>query len=186
MKRKKLLNLTAALIVALPAIIIMSIYHSIAIAYDPAFSRGDMISHTTPTPYVTSSRFTPTTSHMTPTIMVVSKQWLANQLAERFIKSGLQFNRVAKVKEADYIPDTLKFKECLKFQMATMDRLLGGCVITFDSVEDLNKLKEHYLALNEKGEFHTWSFSKDNVLVILSGELSEEQARSYEASLYSI
>lgn len=186
MKRKRNLILAAALIIALPAIII----HSIAIANSGGCNPCQGLGfRPTITPTPISHTYTPTTptiSHVMPTIIVVSKHWLANQLAERFIKSGLPFNRVEKVKEADYIPATSKFKECLKFQMAAINRVLGGCVITFENVEDLNKLKEHYLALNEKGEFHTWSFSKDNVLVVLSGELSEEEARLYEASLYSI
>ncbi|MBI4843357.1 MAG: hypothetical protein HY809_03405 [Nitrospirae bacterium] len=141
----------------------------------------------------TVPQFTRTSSHAgigTYHIMIHAyfhKQWFAGNVIEKFKTAGIELNAVERVKEADYIPMGLSIKECLKFEKASVNNFIAsGCIITLNTVDDLNKLKEHYLTLNAKGEFYTWSFSKDNVLIVLSGNMAEEEARQFEKALYNL
>ena len=74
-------------------------------------------------------------------------------------------------------------KEAVSFDLSSLGKDAGGSINTFKYREDLKDLQKHFLALNEKGELHTWSFVKDNVLLILTGNVPEEIARLYETAL---
>ncbi|MBI4826013.1 MAG: hypothetical protein HY807_06280 [Nitrospirae bacterium] len=105
-------------------------------------------------------------------------EWFAKDAADSFRKNGLKVNTASAVKD-----EHPKAKECMKIHVTSNDKNLEGCILTFEKKEDLEAQQKHYLALNEKGELHNWSFVKDNVLLVLDGSVSEEEARLYESSL---
>ena len=61
-----------------------------------------------------------------------------------------------------------------------------GRIETFREEAELKEKQALYLRLNTSGELHTWSFVRDNVLLILPGVIPEVTARNYERALYSL
>ncbi|RJO60159.1 hypothetical protein C4544_06075 [candidate division WS5 bacterium] len=58
--------------------------------------------------------------------------------------------------------------------------------MSFELNDNLNKARKYYLELNKKGELYTWSFVKDNILVILPGDIAEAKAKQYKDALKSM
>ena len=65
-------------------------------------------------------------------------------------------------------------------------RDLGGRVFTFESEEDLAKVRDFYEDLAGTSFFFSWVFVEENVLVQINGELPEEGAERYEAVLKEV
>lgn len=112
-------------------------------------------------------------------------EWFAKDAAESFIKNNLEID-IASTSKDENMPDAANIKECMKIFVASDGRKHEACILTFEKKEDLEAQQGHYLALNEKGELYNWSFVKDNMLVVLDGSVSEEDARLYEDSLCSL
>lgn len=74
----------------------------------------------------------------------------------------------------------------MKFSVPSAGQNSEGCILSFDSKDDINIVLEYFLDKNQKGELYTWSFSKDNILLLITGTISEADARQYESALYDL
>ncbi len=72
------------------------------------------------------------------------------------------------------------------FGLASLGSDAEVVIHTFNLKNDLKDVQKYFLERNERGEFYTWSFVKDNVLLVLTGTIPEDVARQYENALYSL
>ena len=113
-------------------------------------------------------------------------KWGGKDLIKRFTEDGLEIEKAKPVAEVDYGKLPAKVKEITKFSIPSFGEDKVGYIFCFERRKNLGKVKNHYLELNKKGELYTWSFVKDNVLLLLSGAIPEEKARQYESALYNL
>jgi hypothetical protein len=113
-------------------------------------------------------------------------KWINKDLIEQFSEDGLEIEKAKPVAEVDYGKIPAKVKEITKFSIPSFGEDKVGYIFSFEKKKNLEKVKKHYLELNKKGELYTWSFVKDNVLLLLSGTISEDKARQYESVLYDL
>jgi len=90
------------------------------------------------------------------------------------------------VTEEDYSFLPARAKEDIKFSIPSIGEDVAGCILGFNVKYDLEKVKKHYLSLNKKNKFHSWTFVKDNILLVLDGRMTEERARKFEKALYEL
>ena len=83
--------------------------------------------------------------------------------------------------ELDALPG--RAHEGIEFSLPTTDKNLRGCVLSFKKKKNFEKIKHYYLDLNQKGLLHSWSFTKDNILVVLDGTMSEEKVGEFKVVL---
>ena len=113
-------------------------------------------------------------------------KWVGDELVRHFSEDGLVLKKIRKISKFKDIDLPSETKEILSFSTSSNEEGMDGYMLFFEKDKDLNNAKEHFLEMNEKGELHTWSFVKDNVLLLLAGTIREEDARLYESSLYKL
>jgi hypothetical protein len=113
-------------------------------------------------------------------------KWVGDELIKRFTENGLEMEDIEPAPENDHIILSVRAKEIIRFNVPSYGKKVTGYIFCFDKREAFEKTKKHYLDLNKKGELYTWSFSKDNILLVLAGSMPEESARRYEKVLYEI
>lgn len=59
-------------------------------------------------------------------------------------------------------------------------------IITFATKEKCEKEHNQILLENESGKKNTWSFSKDNTLIVIDHRMDEKFARELESALYKL
>jgi hypothetical protein len=129
----------------------------------------------------------------TPNIVVVPPppgfphKWFTKEVINLFDKKGLKVSKpnpiTERTKNNSIINTT---NEAVKFDLISIGKDVGVSIHIFETWDDLDKAQKHFLDLNEKGELYTWSFVKDNVLLVLTGTIPEEVAREYESALYNL
>jgi len=133
-----------------------------------------------PPPYVVPITQPPWFPHSFPHIWSVDDA--VNVLNERSLE----------VKEPEYISETNQFglpaetTELIRFAIPSVGKDIQGCILTFELKDNLNKVRNYYADLNDKGQPHTWSFMKDNILLVIDGVVPEEKARQYESALIGL
>ena len=74
--------------------------------------------------------------------------------------------------------------EGTRFFIPSLCEGCGGRAFSFTSLDDLEMMRAYY---DEWGRvsaaFFSWVLVKDNILIQINGDLSEERARQYEAAL---
>lgn len=74
--------------------------------------------------------------------------------------------------------------DAVRFMIPTICADCGGRIFAFDDPEKLAVTKEYYDKLGEQSAyFFSWTFTKDNILVQINGDLPEEKAKQYQAAL---
>jgi hypothetical protein len=114
------------------------------------------------------------------------QKWFIRDAVDSINKKGLLIDTVSETTEVDYRTLPAEAKEGIKFSLPPFMKDIKGCILSFENKEDLKKVQKHFLELNEKGYYHSWSFAKDNILMILGGSLSESQAKQFESALYDL
>ncbi len=113
-------------------------------------------------------------------------KWSGKDLIKRFSESGLEIEKAESVVEANHSNLAVKANEMTRFSIPSFGENIEGFILCFQQKNDLEKAKKYYLELNEKGELYTWSFVKDNIVLVLTGTITEEKARQYEKILYEL
>ncbi|MEW6599361.1 MAG: hypothetical protein AB1499_00165 [Nitrospirota bacterium] len=110
--------------------------------------------------------------------------WTTEDVINALNERGVEVNNISF--EVSGIHDNLpaKAKEIVKFSVSVED--LEGTILSFEFNENLHKVRKYYLELNKKGELYTWSFLKDNILLVLPGTIEEEKAKKYKKALNSM
>ena len=124
---------------------------------------------------------------MVPPMPEFEHRWQTKDVIESFEEKGLAVEKQRSIfDEGSYNSAIEEAEEAVRFDLASYGKDIGVCIHTFTSKDDLKHLQEYFLGLNEKGDLYTWSFVKDNVLLVLTGTIPEEVARQYEIGLYSL
>jgi hypothetical protein len=113
-------------------------------------------------------------------------EWFTNDVLESIKEKGLQIEDIEITTKEDYSSFPASANEGIKFTIPLIEEGKEGYILSFKKKIDIEAVQEHFLKLNEKGELYTWSFVKDNILLILSGTLQEVKARKYEQALYDL
>lgn len=104
-----------------------------------------------------------------------------------FQAAGLEAENPRPLLEEDYGIAPQVAQEGTRFLIPSLCAECGGRVFSFSSPQNLDILKTYYVTISESSPaFFTWVFEKDNILVQINGDLSEERAREYETALESL
>jgi len=124
---------------------------------------------------------------MPPPMPMYETMWKAEAVINIFEENGLHVEKQISVFNGiENSSEENNKEEAVSFELPSLGKDVGGSINTFKYKVDLEELQIHFLDLNKKGVFHTWSFAKDNVLVILTGNVPENIARQYETVLVSL
>ncbi len=107
-------------------------------------------------------------------------KWATTEIIKAFQDGGLE---VEEVKPA-YTIGPVAPREATMFVMPTYGENIGGYLSSYNSEEDFEAMKEHYLDMNKgKKSPAWWVYEKDNILVLISGKVPAEKASMYEKTL---
>lgn len=109
-------------------------------------------------------------------------EWFAKDVVQSFKKNKLEIQVV------DTAVGTLpvKTRDVVQFAIPSLGSKRSGCIIEFERKENMDNVRKHFLELNKNGRLYTWSYAKDNMLLVLAGSLSREKAIQYEQALYEM
>lgn len=113
-------------------------------------------------------------------------RWSITEVINSFQGNGLEIANIKPVTDEDYSSLPAKPEQGIKFSILSLGEDVASCILSFEIKGDIEKVKNHYLGLNKRSELHSWSFVKDNILLILDGKLPEGMARDYEKALYDL
>jgi len=103
---------------------------------------------------------------------------------EAFKDAGLEVEGARPMTKDDYGIAPMTAVEGTRFLIPSLCLDCGGRVFNFASPEDLEVTKAYYVELGRASAmFFSWVFVKDNILVQINGDLPEEKAKQYEATL---
>jgi hypothetical protein len=91
---------------------------------------------------------------------------------------------IVPTKELKALPGAAR--EGIQFSVQSSENDLRGCVLSFKEKKNFEKIKEYYLDLNQKGLLHSWSFTKENILVVLDGTMAAEKVKEFKFALDEI
>ena len=111
------------------------------------------------------------------------QMWLAADVIKSFNKNGLIVEKAKEKKGVESFGLSAKIKDAVKFLVSFSEQKLEGCIFEFDEKKEFDKVKSHYLALNNNGQLHTWSLIKNNILLVIDGSMSDQEIRKYETVL---
>ncbi len=114
------------------------------------------------------------------------QMWLARDIIKSFNENELiEESSASETKGVlfDFPADT---NEVIKFSVSLNERKLKGYVVEFEKKKDFETIQGHYLELNNNNELHTWSLVKDNILVVIEGDMHENEIQAYKAVLENI
>lgn len=83
------------------------------------------------------------------------------------------------------VPKT--YEEAHRFEIPSLGPDAGGLIYTFSSQEDLNAVENYYELISEWGVFgRPWIYTNGKVLVMVNGDLPEDQVLGYEDALNDV
>jgi hypothetical protein len=106
------------------------------------------------------------------------------RVIDAFHAYDLEAENARPMEPEDYGPAPQVAVEGTRFFMPFLGGEQGGRVMSFATQEDLEQVKSYYENLDTLPP--PWLFVKDNILVQLHGDLTEEEAAEYEAALNSV
>ena len=109
--------------------------------------------------------------------------WSADDVVNVLNEQSLEVKGPEVITETDRFGLPAKTNELIKFSIPSMGEDIQGCILSFELKDNLNKIRNYYSDLNDKGHPHTWSFLKDNILLVIDGAVPEDKARQYESAL---
>lgn len=114
----------------------------------------------------------------------VFQKWTVEQALEQFKKAGLEAENVRDMEKEDYGLAPMNAQVAKRFFIPSLGKDNGGRIYSFESQEELENMKAYYESFRKKSAaFHTWVYTKDNILVQINGDLKEKKAKKYEAAL---
>ncbi len=116
-----------------------------------------------------------------PSIFLI--KWSIDDVINSFKVRNIEIMNIKPVTESDYKPLPDRADEGVKFSVSSLGEDTAGCILSFKYTHSLEKVKRYYQKLNKKRELHSWTFVKDNILLVLDGKMPEEKAREYERAL---
>ena len=114
------------------------------------------------------------------------KMWLAREIIKSLNDNGLNIDQTGNVSEDEIDTLPADIRNGVKFSIRSDEQIRSGCVLEFEKKKDFETIQGHYLELNKNNELHTWSFVKDNILVVIEGAMPEKEIQAYKAVLMNI
>jgi hypothetical protein len=118
-------------------------------------------------------------------LAVVNREPNAEEVIQAFRDEGLEVGETQQIdreEDRSFVPKT--YEEQLTFKIPSQGERAGGRVFTFESQEDFEQVREHYEGFGDL--FSSYVYVEDNVLVQISGSVSQEQAERYGEVLQEI
>lgn len=114
-------------------------------------------------------------------------KWTPEQVIEAFKNAGLEAENVRPMTKDDFGLAPMIASKATRFYIPSLGEGCGGRLYSFNSLEDLEIMKNYYVSAGKKSAiFFSWVFTKDNILVQINGDLNEGKAKQYEATLSTI
>jgi hypothetical protein len=114
-------------------------------------------------------------------------KWNSSNVVSKFKENGLEAEGLREMTRQDYGMAPLSAIEGTRFLIPSLCPDCGGRIFSFQNQEDLDLMKNYYEGLGRQSAFlFSWVFIKDNILVQINGDLSEERAREYENVLQDL
>ena len=113
--------------------------------------------------------------------LIMQYKWSPNDVINIFTANGLEVKDIKPLTAEDYSSLPAKAKEARKFTIPSDHA--EGCILSFERRDDMDKITDHYRTLNKENKLYSWTFIKDNVLVVLKGEIPEVKAGLYKDAL---
>lgn len=113
-------------------------------------------------------------------------KWSIAHVINTLRAHGLDIKGTEPLSKQDYKPLPSRGKEAIKFKAPALGEDGKGCIFSFERESDMGKIKNYYAGLNESGELYSWSFQKDNILIVIAGRISEGSAKKFESALNTI
>lgn len=112
------------------------------------------------------------------------EKYSSTDVVKMFEDATLEVGDYRSMTVDDYGPAPLQAKEGTRFFIPSLCSDCGGRIMSFKDQDGLDATKHYYDELGKgSAMFFSWTFVKDNILVQINGDLSEEQARKYEKAL---
>lgn len=140
------------------------------------------------TPTVTNTptlTYTPTaTFTVTPSPTPRFDIWNVQQVQDAIVSAGLEFSNPTSMTKEDYGLAPMSAIEGIHFFLPSLCSDCGGRLYSFANLEDLSLMERYYTELGRQSAmFFSWVFVKDNILIQMNGDLSEENAIKYNEVL---
>ncbi len=130
------------------------------------------------------SRFTPPIIMPRPRPNIfIEYKWSTKDVVKIFNIAGLGINNSEPLNHLDYYYLPTYANQAIKFTLPSLKKEWAGNIFSFNIKSSMERIKKYYLKKNSKGELYSWTFEKDNILVVLNGLIVEEKARMFEHAL---
>lgn len=114
-------------------------------------------------------------------------KWTTAQGVAALQAASLEVVNPQPMSASDYGLAPLVATEGKRFVLPSVCADCSGRLVALPSPAALQQLRTYYESLGKNNAaFFSWVFVKDNLLLQLNGELSELEARRYEAALQSL
>lgn len=112
-------------------------------------------------------------------------RWRAAAVVEAIRQAGLETQNARVMKPDEYGPIPALAAQGVYFSVPSACPACGGIVLAFNTSQDLETTKLFFTQTraDDNSAVSSWVFERDNVLLQLSGQMSEAQARQYGAVL---
>lgn len=112
------------------------------------------------------------------------QKWTAMQVIDAFKAAGLDAEQPELMTKDDIGLAPYLTDDMIHFFIPSLCADCGGRVYNLATQADADLIKAYYDNLGKSSAaFFSWTFAKDNIVIQLNGDLSEEKAKAYEAAL---
>jgi hypothetical protein len=147
------------------------------------FNHGAMVNATTP-------RLTPPANVAPPPVPPAQQwpeasfyKWESKAIVKAFKDNKLEVEDV----KPGYTAGPLTPREGTIFLMPSFGKDIGGFVSSYNTEDDIKDMKKYYDKMNKDPKSPAWwIYEKDNILLLISGKVTETKAKEYEKVLNGI
>jgi zinc ribbon protein len=125
------------------------------------------------------------TSVSTPSVSA-AKSWTTSQVTSAFRRAKLEISNPRPMTNDDYGSVPHLATEAIRFFLPSLGGQKGGRIYDFANANDLQTVKQYYTSGASGAASPPWVFTKDNILVQITGDLPENRAKQYQAALTSL
>lgn len=129
----------------------------------------------------------PATATPEPTPTVAYVIWNGQNVVDAFKSAGLEAEGTYQMTKDDYGLAPLMTVEGIRFLIPSLCSDCGGRIMVFDDPTGLEATKAYYEEMGKSSAaLFSWVFVKDNILVQINGDLPEDKALQYQATLETL
>ena len=115
------------------------------------------------------------------------QKWTSGDVVTAYSDAGLEIEGARPMTKDDYGLGPMVAVEGTRFLIPTLCADCGGRILIFSNPDELDLSKQYYVEMGKScAILFSWIFVKDNILVQINGDLSEERAKQYESVLNNL